>query len=295
MTDWSRQVTDRSVSLIWSLAMTYLETSSGPVAYDEYGVGQAIVLLPSGAHDRHDYDELRALLPTGFRSISLDWPGHGDSPAGEGAATAMRFADVAEELVERLAPEGALVLGNSVGGFAAARLAIRRPELVKGLVIVDGGGFAGRPPHVRAFCSLMSRPWFLQRIYPSFSARYMRVRTDADRRARDTGVATTREDPGLRAVSELWRSFAMPEHDLRGEAHSIIAPTLLIWGRHDPVIPLKIGRRIAGAIDGAQLVVLDTGHVPHTSDPRGFADHLLPFADAVFAGAAASAVRTGPG
>src|SRR5450755_2296797 len=131
-------MTDRSVSLVWSLAMSYLETSSGPVAYDEYGEGQAIVLLPSGAHDRHDYDELRALLPTGFRSISLDWPGHGDSPAGEGAATAMRFADIAEELVERLAPEGALVLGNSVGGFAAARLAIRRAELVKGLVIVDG-------------------------------------------------------------------------------------------------------------------------------------------------------------
>lgn len=274
--------------------MTYLETSSGPVAYDEYGEGQPIVLLPSGAHDRHDYDELRALLATGFRSISLDWPGHGDSPAGEGAATAMRFADIAEELVERLAPEGALVLGNSVGGFAAARLAIRRPELVKGLVIVDGGGFAGRPPHVRAFCSLMSRPWFLRRIYPSFSARYMRVCTAADRRARDTGVATTREDPGLRAVSELWRSFASREHDLRSEARSINAPTLLIWGRHDPVIPLKIGRRAAGAIDGAQLVVLDTGHVPHTSDPGGFPDHLLPFADAVFAGAA-SAVRTGPG
>ena len=79
----------------------------------------------------------------------------------------MRFADIAEELVEQLAPGGAVVLGNSVGGFAATRLAIRRPELVKGLVIVDGGGFAGRPLHVRAFCLLMSRPWFLQRIYPS--------------------------------------------------------------------------------------------------------------------------------
>src|ERR1035437_6206622 len=150
-------MTDRSVICDTVAAMSYLQTSTGPVAYDECGEGLPIVMLPSGAHDRHDYDELRSLLPEGYRSISLDWPGHGESPAGEGAATAMRFADVAEQLVERLAPTGAVVLGSSVGGFAAARMAIRRPELVRGLVLLDSGGFAGRPLQVRAFCAPMSR------------------------------------------------------------------------------------------------------------------------------------------
>lgn len=186
--------------------MTTVETSSGPVECDERGAGRPIVLLTSGAHDHHDFDELRARLPERFRSIALDWPGHGSSPAGEGAATAMRFADVAEEVVERLAPEGAVIVGDSVGGFAAARLAIRRPQLVKGLVVADGGGFAGRPPHVRAFCALMARPWFLRRIYPSF----------------------------------------------------------------------------------ARLEVLDAGHLPHTSDPDGFAALLTPFADSAFGATSAS-------
>jgi pimeloyl-ACP methyl ester carboxylesterase len=261
--------------------MMTLQTSTGPITYDERGTGEdgTIVLLPSGAHDHHDYDELRGLLPAGVRSISLDWPGHGASPLGEGPATAMRFADVAQELVEQLAPEGAVVVGNSVGGFSAARLAIRRPELVRGLVLVDSGGFVGRPPHLRAFCALMARPWFLRRVYPAFSANYMRARTDADRRARDTGVATTRRDPGLRAVSELWRSFASPAHDLRADAGSITSPTLLIWGRRDPVIPLRVGRRLAGAIPGAELHVIDSGHVPHTTDPQGVARLLIPFAE----------------
>jgi pimeloyl-ACP methyl ester carboxylesterase len=262
--------------------MTIVETSAGPVECDERGADHPIVLLTSGAHDHHDFDELRARLPERFRSIALDWPGHGSSPAGNGPATAMRFADVAEEVVERLAPDGAVVVGNSVGGFAAARLAIRRPELVKGLVVVDGGGFAGRPLHVRAFCALMAQPWFLRRIYPSFAARYMRARTDADRRALATGVATTRRDPGLRAVTELWRSFGSPEHDLRGEANTITAPTLLIWGRRDPVIPLSVGKKAAAAIPGARLEVLDAGHLPHTSDPDGFAALLTPFADSAF-------------
>jgi pimeloyl-ACP methyl ester carboxylesterase len=267
--------------------MPLLDTAAGAIAYDERGGGDPIVLLSSGAHDRHDYDELRALLPGGFRSIALDWPGHGESQAGqtsvgETAAGVSEFADVAEEAVVKLAPEGAVLVGNSVGGFAATRLAIRRPELVKGLVIVDGGGFAGRPLHVRAFCALMSRPGFLRRIYPLFSKLYMRPRTAADRRARATSIATTRRDPGLAAVCGLWRSFASPEHDLRADAPSVRAPTLLIWGRRDPVIPLRFGRRAAALIPSARLAVLDTGHVPHTSDPEGFAAELIPFAHAAF-------------
>lgn len=269
--------------------MPMLETPHGAIAYDETGSGEdTLVLLASGAHDRHDFDELRALLPSHLRTIALDWPGHGESPAGTVPASAMHLADVAEHAVELLAPAGAIVLGNSVGGFSATRMAIRRPELVKGLVIVDGGGFAGRPPHVRAFCALMARPRFLRAIYPSFSGRYMRSRTDADRRARDCGVATTRADPGLRAVSELWRSFASPEHDLREGAPSITAPTLVIWGQHDPVIPLKVGRRAAASIPGARLVVFDSGHVPHTTEPQRFAAELVAFAGEVFAGCPAT-------
>jgi pimeloyl-ACP methyl ester carboxylesterase len=262
--------------------MPILETATGPVAYDERGDGNPLILLSSGAHDRHDFDGLRDLLPPRFRSVAPDWPGHGESAPGQGPATAMRFADITEELVERVAPRGAVVVGNSVGGFAAARLAIRRPELVKGLVVVDGGGFAGRPPQVRAFCALMARPRFLRAIYPTFANRYMRPQSDADRRVLGVGIATTRQDPGLRAVSELWGSFASPEHDLRAEAPSIQTPTLLVWGRRDPVIPLKIGRKIATTIPGAQLEVLDTGHAPQVSDPEGFAAHLIPFTDAAF-------------
>ena len=164
-----------------------------------------------------------------------------------------------------------------MGGFAAASLAIRRPELVRGLVIVDGGGFQAHTLPVRLFCALMARRGFLRAIYPAFSARYMRSRTAADRRARDASIATTRRDPGLRAVAELWRSFVSPEHDLRAQAGAIQAPTLIVWGRKDPVIPVSVAREIERLIPGSRLAVLETGHVPHTSDPSGFRRELLGF------------------
>jgi pimeloyl-ACP methyl ester carboxylesterase len=89
----------------------------------------------------------------------------------------------------------------------------------------------------------------------------------------------TRKNPGLGAVCELWRSFSSPEHDLRRQASSIRAPTLVVWGRRDPVIPLRVGRRVVSLIPGAQLSVFDSGHVPHTTDPQRFAAELTAFAD----------------
>lgn len=270
--------------------MLTFQTSTGAVAYDDRGEGDTIVLLPSGAHDHHDYDGLRALMPKRFRTISLDWPAHGASPAGEEPATAMRLADVAQELIGAVAPDGAIVVGNSVGGFAAARLAIREPRLVKGLVLIDSGGFVGSPLHVRAFCKLMSKRWFLRAIYPSFSARYMGVRTEADRRTRASAIATTRRDPGLRAVSELWGSFASPDFDLRDQAAGIGVPTLLVWGRRDPVIPVRVGRSLESTIPDSRLVEFNSGHVPYTTDPAGVAAELVPFADSVFGATGARAL-----
>jgi pimeloyl-ACP methyl ester carboxylesterase len=269
--------------------MPMIDTPVGPVSYDERGAaeGAPIVLLPSGAHDHHDFDALRDRLdPARFRTVALDWPGHGASPAPTEPVSAMRFADVAERLVEAVAPAGAggagaVVVGNSVGGFSAARLAIRRPDLVAGLVLIDSGGFAGRPLPVRAFCALMGRPRFLRAIYPAFAKAYMRARTDADRRARATAIATTRADPGLATVAQVWGSFASPEHDLRAQAAEILAPTLVLHGRRDPVIPLRAGRAAAAAIPGARLVVCDAGHSPHTTDPDGVAAEILHHLDSI--------------
>ncbi len=53
----------------------------------------------------------------------------------------------------------------------------------------------------------------------------------------------------------------------------------MLWGRHDPVIPLKLGRRVAELIPEARLVVFDSGHVPHTTDPAGVAAELVPFCE----------------
>jgi pimeloyl-ACP methyl ester carboxylesterase len=263
--------------------MDMISTSIGPVAYDSRGVGHPIVLLPSGGHDQHDYDELRGLLPDRFATIGVDWPGHGQSPAASAPVTELALARVVEEVLEALAPTGAVLVGNSVGGNVAARLAIQRPELVKGLVIIAGGGFEGPQYMGHVFLALMSRPGFLRRIYPLFSLVYMRSRTAADHRARASAIAITRANPGLQAASDIWRSFASPEHDLRSNAGQIAVPALLVWGRRDRVVRPRFGKTAEKLIPGSKLVLIDSGHQPHTTDPAAVAAELIPLADAAFA------------
>ena len=257
-------------------------TSAGSVAYDSRGSGDPIVLLPSGGHDHHDYDEIRELLPGRLRSIGIDWPGHGRSPAGTAPVTELRLAQIVEEFLDSVTPGGAVLVGNSVGGNVAARLAIRRPELVKGLMIIDGGGFEGSGLSGRVFCALMSRPGFARRIYPLFSRAYTRPRTAADRRARASAISTTRTTAGLTAVTEIWRSFSFPEHDLRAQAGRITAPTVLVWGRHDPVLSLRAGETAQELIPGSRLVAIDSGHLPHTTNPAAVAAELISLASSAF-------------
>ncbi|MER7247566.1 alpha/beta hydrolase [Kribbella sp. NPDC000426] len=180
------------------------------------------------------------------------------------------------------APDGAVLVGNSIGGNVGARLAVRSPDLVRGLMIIDGGGFEAASLGSRVFCTMMSRPWFVRLVYPGFSWWYMRPRTSADKRARADAIATTRTAAGRKAVAQMWHSFTQPGHDLRKQAVQIIAPTIVVWGRHDPVLPLQAARTAHDLIPNSQLIVIESGHSPHTTDPEAVASHLTVLLDAAF-------------
>jgi pimeloyl-ACP methyl ester carboxylesterase len=269
--------------------MTIISTSLGQVAYDSKGQDEPVVFLPSGGHVLQDFDELRALLPDRFRSIAIDWPGHGHSPAWPAPPGEEQLTSMVGEILESLCPGGAVMVGNSIGGNVGARLAITRPDLVKGLMIIDSSGFE-RPLHVagRAFCRLMSHPRFVRAIYPLFSKAYMRVRTDADRRARASAIAVTRTTDGARALSAMWRSFNLPAHDLRSQASQITAPTVLVWGRRDPIVTPKCGEAAHALIARSQLVLVDSGHAPQTTNPDAVAAELVPLLEIAFPAAAPS-------
>lgn len=256
----------------------FVDTRLGPVAYSDTGDGPVVVLLHAALHDRHDFDAMSPALSAEYRVIAVDWPGHGDSPAPEPAyrPTAASLADVLVDIVTELDLPASAVVGNSVGGYAAARLAITHPERVSRLVLVNAGGFVGNPL-TKLYCRLLGVPAITARVLPRFVAGYMHAVSSADRHIQQRVQARARTPEGITLTAALWRSFASPEYDLGPQADRIIAPTLIVWGSKDTAIPVRFARPTQAAIPGSRLELLPTGHLPFSSDPDGFLALVMPF------------------
>jgi pimeloyl-ACP methyl ester carboxylesterase len=117
----------------------YLELSNGSVWYDEQGSGEPLVMLHGGAVDSRFFDANVASLAERLRVIRTDLWGHGRTADREGPFSLDSFADDVAELIERVAGGPAHVFGHSIGAGVAMVLAMRRPELVRRLVLASGG------------------------------------------------------------------------------------------------------------------------------------------------------------
>ncbi len=257
--------------------MPTVETRTGLVAYEEHGSGIPLLLLHANPGDHRHFDGIVPALARHYRTIAIDWPGYGHStpPDPPRSATAMLLADVLEDVVEGLHLTSALFLGNSVGGYAAARLAIRHPERVQALILVSSGGFTPDSMLTRLFCQVKGREFVTRLIATRFARFYLKQRNPLVAQIlRD--IEQGRANPSRMAIdAALWRSFMHSDHDLRPVASQIVAPTLLVYGRSDPIIRFdKDGRNALACMAGAQRIVLETGHEP-------FAEHLDAFLQAV--------------
>ena len=262
--------------------MSWVQTRCGRISFSERGAGFPLVLLHAGLCDHHDFDPIMPALAERYRVIAVDWPWHGesDSPSPPLEPTARQFADVLEDVTEALALPPAAFIGSSVGGFTAARLAITHPERVAGLVLVNSG-FVPMNPLTRAFCGLMGTAPLTRVLLPAFTQIVMRPKTEHDRDVVRRVAARARTADGSRTGAALWRSFATEEYDLRPRAGDLRAPTLIVWGAKDIGVPLRVGHATRDAITGSRLEVLDTGHMPFSSDPQAFLSLVMPFLDAV--------------
>ena len=267
--------------------MSFATTTAGRVFYADRGNGVPVVMLHATLHDHRDFDPVAGTLATRYRTIAMDWPGHGRSdPADGGApADAFRLAAVLAEVVASLDLPPAVLIGNSVGGFAAARLALDQPDRVAGLVLVNTAGFIPQTAVSRLGTQLLGNPRVSRVLLPRLVAGYMKPRNDHDRAIADRVTALARTADGARVAASLWRSFGARGFDLRAEGARLRAPTLLIWGARDIILPLRAGRQTQAAIPGSQFRAFDTGHVVFASDPAGFLDLAVPFIDSASIGA----------
>jgi pimeloyl-ACP methyl ester carboxylesterase len=258
--------------------MPSVSLSTGIVNYTEHGQGTPLVLLHANPGDSRDFEAVIPPLSQNYRVIAIDWPGYGRSalPQRSKSVDVLLFYKVLREFLLSLALPPAFFIGNSVGGNAAARLAAESPELVRGLVLVAPGGFTPHNFVTRTFCKFQGSRCALSPY--RFASLYLKHRTPTTI-AMLQRAATVQSTPECLAFNRaVWRSFAQPKNDLRQSVRNIKAPILLLFGKHDPIIPAHKDGKVAGqCIPSAQFVALPCGHVSFAEVPELFLAEVQPF------------------
>lgn len=244
----------------------------------------ALLLLHANPGDSRDFDAVIPALERDFTVVTIDWPGYGRSTAqNPSQVTAEDLVAVAEQVLDALATRGIrrlTIIGNSVGGYVAVRLAQRRQPSITSLILVDPGGFTPQNVVIRAFCRhVMGSPAVARRLIAPLARAYLgRLRTPSARATYSRARQVRHHSPQLEVHCALWRSFADPYFDLTSISPPLVVPTLLIWGRRDPISPAAIdGRRASRALPHASTVLLPTGHEPFNERPEAFLDQVVPF------------------
>jgi 3-oxoadipate enol-lactonase len=253
--------------------MPTLTINGCPIAYDETGSGEPLLLIHAGIADRRMWDDVLRAFSEQFRTIRLDLQGYGDTPLPDGPFA--YGADVAG-LLTALDLDRANVLGISMGGGVAMDVALSRPELVDRLVLV-APGLPGWPwgDAMNAFDEAETAA--LERGDLD-AASWINVRFWLDGpRPPDEVDAELRQ-----RVFEMQRqAFEMDNPNAEGRwlvpdrgerLGEIVAPTLVVVGDLDQPDFATMARRIAdGVQDGRLLMMAGVAHLPPMEAPDEFA------------------------
>jgi pimeloyl-ACP methyl ester carboxylesterase len=231
-----------------------------------------VILLHGFGSSLQTWDDWAALLSDTFRVVRYDLPGFGlTGPDPTGDYSDARGVQVLAALMDRLGIARASIVGNSMGGKLAWMFAAMQPARVDRLVLIAPDGFAvpgftyGEKPHVpftmRLLPYVLPLPMLRASLAPAYAHKAMLTTARVDR-YRDMMLA-----PGVRGAIVARMGQYMPEDPttlLRG----IRAPTLLVWGEKDGMIPFSNAQDYLRTIPDATLAAFpDLGHIPQEEAP----------------------------
>jgi pimeloyl-ACP methyl ester carboxylesterase len=242
------------------------------LAVTQLGDGEPVLLIHGWGRSGSDLRAMAEHLARQYKVLLVDLPGFGSSaPPPESGWNSREFASLLRRYLDRAKIDRVRVVGHSVGGRIALRLAQDFGENVVALGLIGSHGLVRR----RSFLArvrltgirmasrlaklgdrLLGRPYFR----PKFSARFG---------SPDYQRAGILKNTLVKIVTE----------DQTADLAKVRCPTVLIWGELDTETPLEMGQRFHALIPGSRLIVLKgQGHDPYLGAGAGVcAHHLLSF------------------
>jgi pimeloyl-ACP methyl ester carboxylesterase len=261
----------------------FLKLPDGQIAYDDSGGSGPLVICVPGLGDMRQQYRFFApkLVAAGFRVVTMDLPGHGQSSVDWPAySPALVGADIVA-MVRHLGASKAFIVGNSMAGGSAVWAAAEIPDRIAGIVLIDP--FTRVIPtssFLMAFLKVAAmRPWG-----PSFWSMYYgslyKSAPPADLDSYRAALVANLKEPGrIEATKALIFASQAPCEARIPDVH---APVLVVMGTRDSDFddPAAEADWVATHLHGKKLMVDGAGHYPHVEYPEVVAPAVIDFVNA---------------
>jgi pimeloyl-ACP methyl ester carboxylesterase len=275
----------------WREHQRWVSVAGQPVNTIDLGEGPPLVFVHGLSGSWPNWLEQLPVFADSHRVIAVDLPGFGHSPMPHERITISGYARLLDGLLDELGIGAATVVGNSMGGFISAELAIAFPERVERLVLVSPAGISSyrNTRGTRALPALHRG----ERIVAAYTA-WMASKSDlVTKRAflRNATLGLVTRHPGrlpAALAAEQLRGAGKPgfvqaleanlDYDFRHRLPEIACPTLIVWGDQDKVLTVRDAAVYAELIPGSRKVIYeDTGHMAQIERPEAFNSLLRDF------------------
>ena len=261
--------------------MAFIDNQGAKIYWDEQGAGEPVLLIMGLGYPSDMWYRTRPLLANRYRTITLDNRGVGRSDMPPGPYPIALMASDAACVLDAAGVESAHVFGISMGGMIAQEFALQNPKRVRSLIL--GCTAAGGPHAVRAEPEVNQMLMSRGNMSPEAAAEAVVpfIYHSATARERIDEDLAMRRDWFPRPEAYM----AQLEGILSWEAYSrlsqISAPTLVIHGESDRLVPAGNSKLIAARIPGAKLVLLPhASHIFTTDQPEAAHHAILEFLEA---------------
>ncbi len=258
--------------------------------YEQEGAGPPLIALHGFGASSYAWRAVMPFLSEARTVYALDLKGFGKSPKPRDGRYALRDqAELVLRFIADLALEDVVLVGHSLGGGVALTVATElertRPGTLSSLVLIDTIAYEQVLP---GFVRVLRSPlvgWLLPLLVRDSDGVRAVLRLayynddlipDASIEAYTAGLSSP---GGWYALKQTARQILPSDIEESSLAYSNIrAPTLLIWGRYDEIVPLSIGKRLNQQMQHSRLVVVENaGHTPHEETPQAVGLELEAF------------------
>lgn len=262
------------------VAQKQTEVFGQKIQYLEAGSGPTVILLHGLGGDSSNWAATTPALAKNFHVFVPDQIGFGRSDKPLLPYRVATFVDFLDGFYRQTGITKATLVGNSLGGWIAAAFALKYPEKVEKVVLVDAAGLSPQRWGGSQFSrdvAMQLNPTTREGMRNVLQAILYNKHLITDQSVEAAFTAKLKKNDGF-TVTQVIESIGRGEDLLDGRLGALKAPTLIVWGREDVLTPLAIGKAFNEDIKGSQLAVLDRcGHVPQMECAGAFLEVLNKF------------------